>query len=127
MQRRRKTEAQTEILNVLKSSNTAVSHEMLQRELSSNIDRATIYRILNRFCEDGKVHKIVGDDGKQYFARCINCHGRKHEHTHHHFHFRCTVCGSVECLKNEVDVMLPEGYVSETFHGVIAGRCSNCD
>lgn len=123
---RRSTGPQTKILNILKSSNTALSHEMLQRELSSNIDRATIYRVLNRFCEDGKVHKIVGDDGKQYFAYCIDCHGRKYEHTHHHFHFRCTVCGKVECLKNEVNVLLPEGYISENFNGMIAGCCNSC-
>ncbi|AUP80053.1 Fur family transcriptional regulator [Flavivirga eckloniae] len=124
--KRRKTASQEEILSILKDSNSALNHEMLQGKLSSKIDRATIYRVLNRFSEDGLVHKIIGDDGKQYFALCLNCDKEKKQHTHNHFHFKCLTCGKVECLKNEIDVSLPKGYTSETFNGLISGYCSEC-
>ncbi|WP_435524357.1 Fur family transcriptional regulator [Chryseobacterium indoltheticum] len=65
---------------------------------------ATIYRVLNRFCEDGILHRIVAEDGKQYFAVCIKCDEKKL--TDHHFHFRCTQCETIECLPNEVKVFL---------------------
>ena len=122
--KRRKTETKAAILEQLKQSKEALSHEMLQSALEGNIDRATIYRVLNRFHEDGIVHKVVGDDGKQYFAFCINC--QEKEHHHHHFHFRCTACGKVECLSSEINIQLPKGYVSENFNGVISGLCSDC-
>lgn len=123
---RRNTQTKIAVLEALKNAKSALSHDMLQEELSSNINRATIYRVLNRFCEDGVVHRIMGDNGKQYFALCINCDEQKKEHKHNHFHFRCLKCEKIECLKNEIDVLLPKGYVFENFNGFISGHCNNC-
>lgn len=122
--KRRNTESANEIYALLKNSNLALSHDMIQEKMSSNADRATIYRVLNRFCEDKIVHKVVGDDGKQYFAFCVNCQEKKHKHNH--FHFRCTSCGKVECLESEIKIALPKGYVFQNLNGVISGVCSSC-
>lgn len=97
---------------------------MIQAEVGDAIDRATIYRVLNSFSEDGIVHQIVGDDGKQYFALCVQCERKGHQHNH--FHFRCLACGTVECLEHEIDVSLPAGYVAERFNGFISGYCNKC-
>lgn len=122
--KRRKTQAKTMILESLKASSTALSHDMLQDKFDGQIDRATIYRVLNRFCEDGLAHKVVGDDGRQYFALCYNCQGERHEHNH--LHFRCLTCGKVECLPNEIALGLPEGYQAENFNGFVSGCCPSC-
>ncbi|PWL39703.1 transcriptional regulator [Flagellimonas aquimarina] len=122
--KRRQTHSTQEILELLKAENQAMNHEMIQSKLDSQVNRATIYRVLNRFCEDGIVHKIVGDDGKQYFAFCLNC--TQKTHNHNHFHFRCTQCGKVECLEKEASISLPEGYVLENFNGLISGTCNDC-
>ena len=124
--KRRKTQSKTEILEVLKASGNALSHDMIQASIGSDIDRATIYRVLNRFCEDGKVHKIVGDDGKQYFAICSNCGDKKQLHSHNHIHFRCLQCGKVECLDRDLSVPLPEGYVAKVHNLVTSGFCNEC-
>lgn len=124
--KRRSTPSKAEILKILKTENSALSHETLQSKLSTPMDRATIYRILNRFCADGKVHKVIGDDGKQYFALCNNCKEKKTEHTHNHFHFKCLQCGKVECLKSEMKAELPPGYLLESYNGLISGKCKNC-
>ena len=124
--KRRKTQSKTEILEALKTSGRALSHDMIQNSISSSIDRATIYRVLNRFCEDGKVHKIVGDDGKQYFAVCLNCGEKKEVHSHSHIHFRCLECGSVECLEGDISLPLPQGYKAEVHNLVISGLCDAC-
>ncbi len=125
MKKRRNTSSQTAILELLEQSKTALSHEQLQEQLAQKVDRATIYRVLNRFCTDGLVHKIQGDDGKQYFALCEGCqHDIKHQHNH--FHFRCLDCGTVECLQNEVQPILPKGYISQSFNGLISGHCQSC-
>ncbi len=124
--KRRSTASKEEVLAVLKAEETAMSHDMLQSKLSVSMDRATIYRILNRFCEDGQVHKFVGDDGKQYFALCINCGDETEHHHHNHFHFKCLECGKVECLRDEVEVSLPKGYVTRSFNGFISGVCAGC-
>ena len=125
LMKKRNTTSKAEVLHILKESGAALSHDMIQASLTKPIDRATIYRILNSFCEDGEVHKVIGDDSKQYFAFCFDCEKKK-EHSHHHFHFRCTQCGTVECLKGDVKVQLPNGYNIDTFNGFVSGQCKSC-
>ncbi len=121
---RRKTESTTQILSTLKAASSAMSHQMIQEELDIEVDRATIYRVLNRFCEDGMVHRVIGENGKQYFALCEGC--EKENHSHNHFHFRCKKCGKVECLSREIEIKLPAGYVAQNFNGLISGVCAQC-
>lgn len=121
---KRNTKTKQIILESLKKTETAVSGEILQERLAGLVDRATIYRTLNSFCEDGIIHKILADDGKQYFAICINCNGK--EHHHNHLHFRCLNCGKVECLQHEIELKLPEGYSAENFNGFVSGYCASC-
>ena len=122
--KRRNTDTKAAILNLLKNSKEALSQDMLQAAVGIEADRATIYRVLNRFNEDGVVHRIVADDGKQYFAVCTNCAENKHQHNH--FHFRCRNCSKVECLPNEIKIELPNGYLAESFNGIITGVCASC-
>jgi len=122
--KRRNTESTNEIYNILKDSKSALSQDMIQERISANIDRATIYRILNRFYEDKLVHKIVGDNGKQYFSFCVTCEGKKQKQNH--FYFRCTECGKMECLEIDVEISLPKGYKPKDFNGVISGICADC-
>lgn len=120
----RNTQAKKMILDSLTHSKQAFSQEMVQQALGDQVDRATIYRILNRFCEEGIVHRVVGDDAKQYFACCIHCQGKIHRH--HHFHFRCLGCGKVECISPEIHPALPRGYEGVHFNGFISGYCAAC-
>ena len=110
--KRRSTDTKSAILNSLKSSKEALSHDKLQAELDIEVDRATIYRVLNRFSEDGIVHKVVGDDGKQYFAVCTSCAENKHQHNH--FHFRCKIGkGQYLIMKNccQVEEAIPRSII----------------
>lgn len=122
--KRRNTPSKTAVLSALERAGTALSHDKILVSIGDRIDRATVYRILNRFCDDGITHRIVADDGKQYFALCEGCSHEKH--SHNHFHFRCLSCDSVECLSSEVTVGLPTGYRAENFNGVISGYCGGC-
>ncbi|GAA4307208.1 Fur family transcriptional regulator [Compostibacter hankyongensis] len=121
---KRNTKTKDLVLNVLKAARTAVSHDHLQAELGKTVNRATIYRVLNSFCDDGILHKVLGDDGKHYFAFCLNCSEKQHRHNH--LHFRCIKCGKVECLHHEIDLSLPRGYRAVDFNGFISGYCPVC-
>lgn len=120
---RRNTASKSIILDLLKDSGTALSQDRIEAEVKGMMDRVTIYRVLNRFCEDGITHKIMADDGKQYFALCTGC-SEKHEHNH--FHFRCTACQKVECLEQKVVVALPDGYTPQHLGGWVSGLCGTC-
>lgn len=123
---RRKTKSQTAILDLLQREASALSHDSISAKLDQQMDRVTIYRILNRFVEDGIAHRIVADDGRQYFASCQdNC---SHDHiAHSHLHFRCTVCDQVECVPGEVSFELPKGYRTDNCNIILSGRCQSCN
>lgn len=122
--KRRNTGSKEAVLSLLTKSKKAMSHDAIERQLGGEADRATIYRILNRFCEDEVVHKIVADDGKQYFAVCKKCEDIKVPDNH--FHFRCTNCQTIECLPAMVDFSVPRRYKVERMNCVLIGLCKDC-
>ena len=124
MIRRRNTPAKQAVLDVLQASNAALSQDEIEKRVKGAMDRVTVYRVLNSFCEDGYLHRIVSDEGKTYFAVCVHCD--EHTHRHDHFHFRCLTCGKVECMKQEVEVKVPRGYHVQGVNCLLTGTCRAC-
>lgn len=122
--KRRNTPSKDAVLELLTRTGKAMSRDAIEKNIDVAIDRATIYRILNRFCEDGQVHKIVAEDGKQYFAVCIKCDDKAFPQNH--FHFRCKKCNTIECLQQAVHFSVPEGYHVESINCVLTGICKVC-
>lgn len=122
--KRRSTPTKDAILDLLTNSGKAMSRDSIEKNIQVDIDRATIYRALNSFCEDGLVHKIVAEDGKQYFAVCVRCEGKSHNDNH--FHFRCTKCETIECLAETVNFSVPLGYKVDNINCVLTGICKMC-
>ncbi|WP_372937659.1 Fur family transcriptional regulator [Seonamhaeicola sp.] len=121
--KRRNTPTKKAVLSVLTETGKAMSQDAIEQRISIDINRATIYRVLNRFCEDGILHKIVAENGKQYFALYHDCN---EQHNHDHFHFRCTKCETMECLPVEVNIAIPKEYQVESMNCVITGVCKDC-
>jgi Fur family transcriptional regulator, ferric uptake regulator len=122
--KRRNTPTKQAILDLLTHEGTAMSQDTIVGKVNGGIDRVTIYRVLNRFCEDGVVHKFQADNGKYYYALCNGCHGEVH--SHNHFHFRCLKCDKVECLEQQIIVTLPQGYKMEDSNSWVNGYCASC-
>ena len=121
---RRNTPTKKAVLDLLTKAGKAMSRDAIEKSIATGINRATIYRVLNRFCEDGIVHRVVADDGKQYFAIGINREDAVL--TEHHFHFRCIQCDTIECLPVSVDFTVPTGYRVEGVNCILSGVCSDC-
>ncbi len=128
--KRRNTISKKAVMEILTSTRKALSHDAVEKQLNGEIDRATIYRILNRFCEDGIVHRVTGDDGKQYFAICKKCEDMGAEKNKlppdNHFHFRCTNCQTIECLPTLVEFKVPRRYNVDRLNCVLIGICKDC-
>ncbi|WP_445454952.1 Fur family transcriptional regulator [Flavobacterium sp. HNIBRBA15423] len=122
--KRRNTTTKEAVLAVLTNSKKAMSQDAIVKKLTVDADRATVYRILNRFCEDEIVHKVVADDGKQYFAICVKCEEKKIPDNH--FHFHCTKCETIACMPTMVHFSTPEGYNVERINCVLIGICKDC-
>ncbi|ANI89764.1 MULTISPECIES: Fur family transcriptional regulator [Bacteroidota] len=124
MFKRRNTEAKGAVLSVLTRKRRAMSQDTIIQQMGVKADRATVYRILNRLCEDEIVHKIIADDGKQYFAMCVSCDNDKIPANH--FHFRCVKCETIECLPTLIEFSVPNGYTVQRMNCIIVGICKNC-
>ncbi|MDR2840492.1 MAG: transcriptional repressor [Paludibacter sp.] len=123
---KRNTKTKQLVMNVLENSNAALCHEDFEKQLAGSIDRVTIYRILQGFCEDGKTHKIVGDDGKTYYALCCDCAAGEHHNYHPHFH--CLKCDTITCVETPIaEQPLPAGYNISSIASLISGYCSKCN
>lgn len=123
--KRRNTEIKEGILHILTGSKGALSQTDVEEQLNVPADRATIFRTLNRFVEDGIAHRIVSEEGKSYFAVCTGkCASGHHHDAHYHFH--CLECRKMECMKDEIQVKLPKGYKLMQANVVLTGICAAC-
>lgn len=112
------------MLDLRTEAGKAMSHDADEKQITVDVNRATIYRVLNSFCTDSLIHRIVVEDGKQYFVICNKCEDKKQ--SDHHFHFRCTVCQTIECLPETVHFSTPQGYSVSSVNCVLTGTCNDC-
>jgi Fur family ferric uptake transcriptional regulator len=122
----KKTGPRLRVLSVMSSKNTATSQPDLE-SLMHDVDRVTLYRILNVFEEKGIIHKVFDLNGTANYAICTsNC--QEHNHQDEHLHFNCTLCNNVYCL-NDLSLpafSLPPGFRAESFTLYATGLCPKC-
>ncbi|MEM6772277.1 MAG: transcriptional repressor, partial [Bacteroidota bacterium] len=117
--KRRNTPTKRAVLALLTESGTAMCRDTIEERITVKINRATIYRILNQFCEDEILCRIVAENGKQYFA--IRNMEKSLDADDIHFHFRCLKCQQVECLPMPAAMPTPQGYVLKEANCVLSG------
>jgi Fur family ferric uptake transcriptional regulator len=122
--KRRNTPTKQAVLALITESGSALSQDAIEERITVKINRATIYRILNQFCEDGILCRIITGNGKQYFA----LRDKKEDQVINdfHFHFRCLKCQQVECLPSTINFPAPKGYVLKDANCVLSGICKVC-
>ncbi len=122
----KKTTARLQVLEAMRSRRAATSQPDLEAVVQ-DIDRVTLYRILNVFEEKGIIHKVFDLNGTANYALCSSgC--QEHHHHDEHLHFNCTNCKSVFCLNdlNLPQLSLPPGFKPEGFTLYASGLCPAC-
>lgn len=120
----RATQARIVVLRMLLYATHALSHAEVETALllvGQQIDRVTIYRVLEWLVSKHLVHKIPGKDRAWRYSAA-------YQETHHHVHFHCTHCDRTVCLvSTKADlIQLPKGYQFEESMLVIEGICPRC-
>jgi len=119
------TKCRVSILKVLAKANKPLSQMQIARRLGRNhLNKVTIYRILESFCQVGLVHKVFIHKRAVHFElanRCgeIRCHP----------HFTCTSCGVTNCLVGlSVPIVkgLQKGFVIHRQQVRLEGLCPQC-
>lgn len=121
----RLTRPRVEVLATLLLAEQALSHHELEQRIDRgfDIDRVTIYRVLDWLTAQGLAHRIAGDDR----VRRFNAAGHVHEGAH--AHFQCNRCGTVLCLdefSGDPAVRLPRGFRLQQFELTVKGLCAGC-
>ena len=123
----RVTPARVRVLGLLQSSPGSLSHSDIEALLTKNgfpeIDRVTLYRVLDWFVDVGLAHKAANARG----VFCFTAAQPNIEHTRH-AHFRCNDCGKVICLDIPPPSAphLPSGFRLASVELDISGECPDC-
>ena len=119
---RRKTNRQTEVIELLRSSGKVLSADDVPELLSVKINKVSIYRMLSRCGEDGAIHSIMGNDGRMDYAlRAENGDG-----SNAHVHFLYKTCRSLECVDTTFAIPEMKGYAAESAQVLLMGTCRLC-
>ena len=120
----RKTKSFTLILAEFTSETIAISVTDLINKLSLNINKSTVYRILEKLEDDNILYSFIAANGAKYYAKC-RC--RSKENTNHiHPHFECTGCGKIDCLELEIQIpKVPNRNISSS-QFLFQGKCEYC-
>jgi len=120
----RKTKSVNTLLSRLGQTNEAISVVDLVDELQSEMNKTTVYRILDRLEGAGTLHSFIGKDGLKWYAKCEGCSSTHHVDTHPHF--QCKDCGKTICLPMDVSIPDIPNHKIESASLLLIGRCENC-
>ena len=122
----RNTKHQKAVLELLKNATKALTADEIREKLADTINKTTVYRMLDRFVEAGKIHFVTGQNGKSFYALCKSCKEEPAKHIHNHLHFQCEICGKVECLPQTVKVPQLDNYTIRETQLLLIGTCKRC-
>ncbi|WP_407556948.1 Fur family transcriptional regulator [Winogradskyella sp. 4-2091] len=121
----RKTKAVTTVLNIFEAQNEAKSVVRLVELLKGDMNKTTVYRVLDRLEQEGVIHSFNGKDGLKWYAKCEeSCTSYKHLDSHPHF--QCTECDKVECMSVEVKIPNIKNHRVDSTDILLLGQCEEC-
>lgn len=121
----RQTKSVRALLGVFEQANHAVSATSLVDRFQHQMNKTTVYRILERLKEDGVLYSFTGKDGLKWYARYEGSGAS--QHVEHHAHFQCKSCGKVECLPSEFTLpAIPANHQVHKTELLLVGWCEGC-
>ena len=124
----RVTTARVKVLAALMQANEALAHPDVQQRIAGGpveIDRVTVYRVLDWLVEQGLAHRVSGPDRVWRFSA--------HAHrAHAHGHFKCRRCERMFCMREPgslnraLRAMLPDGFEGDEIELTVMGVCADC-
>jgi len=121
------TKQRVRVLEEIALEQSAVSQPELEKKLGKEIDRVTLYRILNAYEDKGILHRIMDMNGTANYAICSSsC--TEHHHHDEHVHFNCTNCLKIYCLQVSIPKFkMPEGFKANAISSTAYGICEKCN
>lgn len=121
---KRKTQSVKVLLSEFELNSSAIPVTELIKRFYLQINKTTIYRVLDKLEDDRVLHSFLDKNGIKCYAKSNYC--TCDNHLDGHPHFQCIKCGRVDCLL--IDLPIPkiknrEITISKT---LIQGKCDLC-
>jgi len=121
------TKQRVRVLEEIALDTVAISQPELEKKLGKEIDRVTLYRILNIYEDKGILHRIMDMNGTANYAICSASCSEDHHHDEH-IHFNCTSCNKIYCLDvTAPQSTMPKGFTAKTVTTTAYGICEKCN
>ena len=120
----RKTKHLEQVLQAFRQSSNALSAGMLLDALANEINKSTVYRMLQKLEDDGVIHSFQTMDQIRFYALCKGCSSDRH--VDRHAHFQCTSCKRVSCVSEEIVLPTPGRARITSAQVLLTGQCESC-
>tara|TARA_S200000501_G_scaffold377289_1_gene435064 strand:+ start:45 stop:428 length:384 start_codon:yes stop_codon:yes gene_type:complete len=121
----RKTKAVKLIMDTFNNESNAISVVDLVSIFKQEMNKTTVYRILNRLEESNILHSFVDRAGLKRYAK-----GSQKEKTindvQSHSHFICDNCGISSCLPIKIQIPSITNYKINNSEHLFSGQCADC-
>jgi Fur family ferric uptake transcriptional regulator len=120
----RKTKSVNLLLNVFDSNQHALSVVQLVESTKEQMNKTTVYRVLDRLEQEGLVYSFLGTNGLKWYAKCTKCTS---DHAcQMHTNFQCNRCGSMECIPVQMEIPEIPNVQINSAQVILSGTCSKC-
>ena len=121
----RKTKTVKLVLDTFNHSSDAISVVELVEKFHKEMNKTTVYRILDRLEESGILHSFIDQDGLKRYAK-----GEKNTESSNvlttHPHFLCEDCGISSCLPLDITIPSIPNYTIRSSEHLLIGQCKDC-
>lgn len=121
----RKTKSVQLLIDEFEKHSKAISVITLVERFSSDMNKTTIYRVLDKLEDDGFLHSFLGKKGHKWYAKC-NKDCSKTGHHDAHAHFECLECGKVDCITTDIAIPQIANRKVEFSQVLLQGCCEEC-
>ena len=119
----RKTKSLQTITEAFSDCTTALSGVELVKRFQSEMNKTTVYRILERLEKQGQLHSFTDTHGLRWYAKSKGLTGTN---PHRHSHFQCQDCGISKCLSIEISLPAVPNHRVDTASIILVGQCEDC-
>ena len=122
---KRKTKTVKLLLESFKDENIAISVVELVSLFGKDMNKTTVYRILQRLEDSGILHSFNDNNGHKRYAK-NNQSRLSSKDSNKHAHFLCEECGISNCLEIEITPPNIPNYVINSSEQLFIGHCKDC-
>ena len=121
----RKTKTVKLLLDLFYEKNNALSVVELVSKFEGQMNKTTVYRILNRLEEAGYLHSFIDKEGLKRYAKGDQ-RIKSEKKPILHPHFLCELCGISTCLPIEINKPSIPKVTINSSNQLFLGFCNDC-